>query len=415
MNTSKSFFVAALNVSALCAVVAFPRPGAGQAVDPSCSAVSTPADQALHDLLYAPNVDSSQIQPWFNSRFIPENFVDVWIRWGGRTRGAMNIYGKTVLGGWMTANSIDFDALILLGSAEPNHSNSDYLAVAQALDTIVHDGLDYDHNPSYDAWGRFDFSTFDRDEIELFCPVFDGNKWSADPTVRAGDMVHEGWHAWQEDRGLFNDRTFLSAADPSVAGATAEPGDAFHYFAPVDSVGCTNQSTFALRNHKHGPCDFFYWHRKKVPSGKMYTQMHSAYQAEMEFLCDVIDLPTSAVQQISRQAASRRANGLALSTFVNGPAQACGTPTPILGVSPLPTCSLPQTLCTVDTDCGADHPGDICSSGCCATPVLIPPPGSCDTEACSMNADCQADFPGYDCLSVTIDGTATHCCGVFLH
>lgn len=409
---ARNSFPIALGVAAWLALPSLAR----AQVDQSCSAVSTDADSNLRDLLYNGSLESDQIHGWFDGRFLPENWDD-WMQWGSRTNAVLNVYGKTVLGGWMSANSIDFDSPTLIGFALPFHSNRDYLAVAQAVKTVTHDGLDYGHNKSYSRWGLYSFGgrpEIGRDHIDEYCPLYDGTKWSADPTLRGSSMVHEGWHGWEEERDIFNHDIYpLEAGDEGWPGLSPMPGDSFHYADPDPSNGPTD--TDGCTNSPNGPCDVYSWHPDGTPAGQMHTKLHSAYQAEVEFDCDVVDRPSPYIQLITRSVAASEASKKANNFFVNGPAPLCGTPTPIIGFNPLPTCSTPQTSCTVDSDCAADHPGDICSGGCCTTPVLVPQPGVCDTQSCTSTSDCQANFPGYTCLTVDANGESAQCCVAFIH
>lgn len=140
--------------------------------------------------------------------------------------------------------------------------------------------------------------------MTTYCPLYNPTVSNANPGSRGGDYQHEGWHAWMDRWGWDNG---------------SEGGH-----RPGPQGGCTING-----------CDFFYFHGiGQYAFGEMWqsngtaSRFHSPNQVQVEYLCDVADLPQSWVPASVRQAARADANTRATQRFINGPGFTCGSARP---------------------------------------------------------------------------------------
>ncbi|HRC87251.1 MAG TPA: hypothetical protein PK413_16725, partial [Thermoanaerobaculia bacterium] len=77
------------------------------------------------------------------------------------------------------------------------HGTVDYRATAEATNALYH--VDIFHTADDDpcCFGSFKPHTFGRDEVSTHCALYDAGATNGNPGSRAGDFMHEGWHAWQ--------------------------------------------------------------------------------------------------------------------------------------------------------------------------------------------------------------------------
>jgi hypothetical protein len=243
---------------------------------------------------------------------------------------------------------------------------ADYLEVARARDSEEwHDSLEHYASddigsPPSITFGRFDVGgLFEDDALTTTCALYSdiirgGFNIFATPSRRGSDYVHEGWHSWMQEHGWQQD----------------------HYSASPNGL-CSIPGT---------NCDYYYAHPKSdFPPGTLWesdgttlTHMHSVYQAQFEYECDIADsgatyIPTSVVL-----AAINEAGLLGSQQFINAVPFTCGGPVPIPPSSPPP--GRPNTaFCGANSDCASDcclpgGTGPITSFG----PVLrCAPAGSC--------------------------------------
>jgi hypothetical protein len=197
--------------------------------------------------------------------------------------------------------------LIDYGLADDNdnsfHGMIDYENTAKKYDTNYHDNIFHTATDDGGIFGRFVTHVFGADEIQTACPLYNPSSANANPGSRAGDFMHEGWHAyfykWDVDNG---------------PNAGHRP-----------SQGACNTNS----------CDYFYFHPiSAYVFGAMWendgtaNRFHSPNQVQVEFLCDVSDFPQWWIPNSVRIAAASDANARSSSRFINGPGYFCGDPRP---------------------------------------------------------------------------------------
>jgi len=179
------------------------------------------------------------------------------------------------------------------------HGTADYRATAEAAGSSFHDHLFHIASDDNSFFGQF----LPPDRLVTDCPLYDASVANANPASRAGDFMHEGWHAWLRKYNWNNG---------SVGGHRPTQG------------ACTVNG-----------CDYFYFHGISAYAfGAMWendgtaNRFHSPNQVQVEFLCDVADQPQDWVPASVRQAAQADANQRAAQRFINGPGYSCGDPRP---------------------------------------------------------------------------------------
>lgn len=179
------------------------------------------------------------------------------------------------------------------------HGTVDYRATAEAAGSNFHDGLFHLISDDSNFFGQFQ----PPNQLLTDCPLYDNLVLNSNPASRAGDFMHEGWHAWLQKYNWNNG---------SNGGHRPQQGN------------CTINS-----------CDYFYFHNISVYLfGDMWqndgtaNRFHSPNQVQVEFLCDVADQPQDWVPASVRQAAQADANQRAAQRFINGPGYSCGSPRP---------------------------------------------------------------------------------------
>lgn len=196
--------------------------------------------------------------------------------------------------------------LVNYGLADNNdqsfHGTIDYRAAGEAASSNFHNSLYHLPSDRTDIFGSFDTAS-GPDQLRTACPLYDTAWTNANPGSRAGDFMHEGWHAWMDKHNWNNG---------SVGGHRPTQGN------------CTAKG-----------CDYFYFHGiSEFVFGAMWeddgtaNRFHSPNQVQVEFLCDVADQPQWWVPTSVRQAAQVDANARAVARFINGPGYACGDPRP---------------------------------------------------------------------------------------
>lgn len=213
--------------------------------------------------------------------------------------------------GWLDACNVNLEFpkhwngayLLTYGLIDSNdqsfHGTADYRATAEAAGSAFHSDLYHSISDDDQFFGQF----APPDQLLTDCPVYDISWANGNPASRAGDYMHEGWHAWLQKYNWDNG---------SVGGHRATQG------------ACTA-----------GSCDYFYFHGISVYAfGAMWendgtaNRFHSPNQVQVEFLCDVADQPQDWVPASVRQAAQVDANQRAAERFINGPGYSCGEPRP---------------------------------------------------------------------------------------
>ncbi|MDR5796469.1 hypothetical protein QCE49_24085 [Caballeronia sp. LZ008] len=193
--------------------------------------------------------------------------------------------------------------LVTYGLADNNdqsfHGTVDYRATAEARSSNFHDHLK--HVPTDDT---SIFGSYDNGTVATSCLLYNSSSANANPASRAGDFMHEGWHAYFQKYNWDNG---------SVGGHRAGPQGA-----------CTAKG-----------CDYFYFHGiGQYAFGAMWqndgtaNRFHSPNQVQVEFLCDIADQPQTWVPNSVRIAAENDANTRAAERFINGPGYRCGDPRP---------------------------------------------------------------------------------------
>lgn len=181
------------------------------------------------------------------------------------------------------------------------HGTTDYRQTAEAASSHYHEGITHVTSDATTTFGSFNPNN---GRVSTDCPLYNTNWSNANPASRAGDFMHEGWHAWLKKIG-FSNGTF--------GGHRAAQGN------------CTTANF----------CDYFYFHGiGAYDFGAMWQQngtasrFHSPNQVQVEFLCDVADYGKSWVSASVRQEAQADANTRAAERFINGPGYYCGSPRP---------------------------------------------------------------------------------------
>ena len=178
-------------------------------------------------------------------------------------------------------------------------------ATAEAAGSKFHTSLYHTASDDSCCFGRFIWHLFGPNEVQTMCSLYNASSSLGNPASRAGDFMHEGWHAWLDKYDWDNG---------SCGGhRCGTPGN------------CTATDA----------CDYFYFHGVGAYAfGAMYqtdgtaNRFHSPNQVQVEFLCDVADYPKAWVPASVRQAARADANARAVTRFINGPGYQCGNPRP---------------------------------------------------------------------------------------
>ncbi|MDT4899061.1 MAG: hypothetical protein QOH25_4138 [Acidobacteriota bacterium] len=183
------------------------------------------------------------------------------------------------------------------------HGTEDYETTSGAGATNFHDNITHAPTDDTSIFGGFDPNT---NVVTTSCLLYDSSSPNANPGSRVGDFLHEGWHAWMKKYNY-------GWGDLNCGG---------HRCGPFGS--CTFKS-----------CDYFYFHGIGAYAfGAMWqndgtaNRFHSPNQVQVEFLCDVSELPQSWVPASVRLSAEADANQRSSERFINGPGFYCGDPRP---------------------------------------------------------------------------------------
>jgi hypothetical protein len=183
------------------------------------------------------------------------------------------------------------------------HGTQDYRATAEAEESRFHDDFYHLATDRTDIFGAYRPRWPGTDQVFTSCLLYNPAVANANPGSRAGDFMHEGWHAWLDEYDWDNG---------SVGGHRPRQG------------ACTING-----------CDYFYFHGISVYLfGDLYqtdgtaARFHSPNQVQVEFLCDVVDQSEPWVTASVRIAAQADANTRSSNRFINGPGYFCGNPRP---------------------------------------------------------------------------------------
>jgi hypothetical protein len=181
------------------------------------------------------------------------------------------------------------------------HGTIDYRRAGEAWSSSNHDQMHYVPSTSRAWLAQAQNRSPEEDRTRMGCLLFDTDSGNGNPSARAGDYVHEGWHHWQYKRGYSG-----------------------HMQGPVGSCTLTSKG-----------CDWYYWHGVGAYAfGEMhkYTSdgsfFHSPTQAQVEFLCDISESSQSFVPTSVRTLARAEANQRLANRFRNAVAYRCGDPRP---------------------------------------------------------------------------------------
>ena len=75
------------------------------------------------------------------------------------------------------------------------HGTIDYENTAKKWDTNYHENIFHTATDDTSVFGRFVPHVFGADEIQTSCLLYNSSASNANPGSRAGDFMHEGWHA----------------------------------------------------------------------------------------------------------------------------------------------------------------------------------------------------------------------------
>ena len=181
------------------------------------------------------------------------------------------------------------------------HGTIDYRRAGEAWSSSNHGQMHYVPSTSRAWLAQAQDRSPEEDRTRMGCLLFDTDSGNGNPSARAGDYVHEGWHHWQYKRGYSG-----------------------HMQGPVGSCTLTSKG-----------CDWYYWHGVGAYAfGEMhkYTSdgsfFHSPTQAQVEFLCDISESSESFVPTSVRTLARAEANQRLANRFRNAVAYRCGDPRP---------------------------------------------------------------------------------------
>jgi len=251
-----------------------------------------------------------------NTNAIRDAYVLMDDEWAGR--GTANFCQSTtelekiVNAGILALGGVAFNQNQLFGSSY-HSSESDYLFLTSGheLDGDWHDHLRYQAVDSISSPipGFIVASQYQpvfgpaEDLIQTACIVYDTGSpidtkrvHQADAPTRAATLVHESWHAWENEHGQ---------------GINT----------PCGHTQCGSQPTSGSCQSGN-ECDVFTPHSTANP-GNMVNLQHRPWQAATEFLCDIADTPADWVPLTSRELAAANADVFGTSNFVNGPMPAC--------------------------------------------------------------------------------------------
>jgi hypothetical protein len=198
--------------------------------------------------------------------------------------------------------------LVTYGLADNNsqswHGTGDYRATGEARGSAFHNSLYHTIGDTQALFGSFSPNFIGADTLTTYCPLYDPGSTYGNPASRAGDFMHEGWHAWLWKYGWNN----------GSAGG----------HRPGPQGNCSFSS-----------CDYFYFHGVGAYAfGALYqsngtaSRFHSPNQIQVEFLCDVSDQSKPWVPASVRLSAAANSNVRATQRFINGPGYICGSPRP---------------------------------------------------------------------------------------
>jgi hypothetical protein len=216
----------------------------------------------------------------------------------------------------------------LKDSAGSFHGTQDYVALSQANDSSYHDAY-YRSVQSNDAyWGLFNYNPLVDDDIHMYCGLFGGQGGANNVAFRAGVILHESWHAW-ENRYM-------------------QLGGFYHFDAPQGSCHTHNNMPYEKF------CDYFFPHEIPAfrPFGTLHqgvtilspcvvaqalcakdvdkSRFHSANQLSWEFYCDLIQSPAEWVTNDIVEAA-KAAQADSLVRLINGAPMQCMSNRPMTG------------------------------------------------------------------------------------
>jgi hypothetical protein len=179
------------------------------------------------------------------------------------------------------------------------HPTEDYVNCTLVPKNSFHDDfymryIEYSGSAEADA----EPEALSRNRTNLHCPLFDvGNRSSNFPSHRAGVIVHEAWHQWQDAHG------FTGNHPGGCSGVECD------YFYP-HGYSWSHHDT--LDYYSLGPPILF----------------HSPIQIEAEFLTDLALFPRGGLPTVVAQTARNHANTLLGKYFVNRVGYRVGDPRP---------------------------------------------------------------------------------------
>ena len=192
------------------------------------------------------------------------------------------------------------------------HGTVDYRATAEAQDSKFHSSLYHLCSDATNFFGQYQHVPITSNKLITTCLLYNASSPNANPGSRAGDFMHEGWHAWLD---LYN---WNNGSANGHFPCQAQPNGS-----------CTNGACVV------NGCDYFYFHGVGAYAfGALWqtdgtaNRFHSPNQIQVEFLCDVTDQPQPWVPLTVRNAAKSDANARAVQRFINGPGYSCGDARP---------------------------------------------------------------------------------------
>jgi hypothetical protein len=159
------------------------------------------------------------------------------------------------------------------------------------------------------------------DLIEGACLLYDSPSFfgtvrlpTADPAYRAAVLVHEAWHAWEQEYDLGINTSCGHSLCPGDGHATNNScgGGECDVWYPHPIGECPNGAnlpqTLPFANAEAGCNNALSNGDPTYDLGNLYAIMHRPYQAQAEFSCDIANTPAGWVPLIIRELAASGAD-----------------------------------------------------------------------------------------------------------
>jgi len=189
------------------------------------------------------------------------------------------------------------------------HSTGDYISLTRATASRFHSNYTTEWR-NYQGESLGSYNSFSNTFTHT-CKMNEGfgtfGVGNNSAVIRAGVLVHESWHAWQDKHGYS-----VAHADGPLRACTVNVEGACDAFWP----------------HAVSAFDFGQLHTASFTPTGTPLDFHTPYQVEAEFYCDIAELSRVEVPPIERDRARLESNFLLASTFINVAPYRCGSTRP---------------------------------------------------------------------------------------